>query len=64
MTILNGASLRDWAAEALDDALWALPEAVIEDAPEGLDQLQAAQRSWARRNSCVGDAFAREVGLL
>ena len=54
------------AAEALDDVVWALPESVLddEDAFEGLDQLQHAQRRWARRNAVVGDAFAREVGLL
>ena len=54
------------AAEALDDVVWALPESVLddEDAFEGLDQLQHARSRWVRRNSVVGDAFAREAGLL
>ena len=79
MTTLNGTSLERalflpgcdaereegwYTLGALDDVLWALPEFVIEDAPGGLDQLQAARRRWIRRNSVVGDAFAEGVGLL
>ena len=55
------------AAEALDDVIWALQDSVIDDddeAFEGLDKLQRARSRWARRNSAVGDAFARKAGLL
>ena len=54
------------AAEALDDVIWALPDSVIDDddAFEGLERLQREQSRWARRNSAVGDAFARKAGLL
>ena len=60
MTILNGASLRDWDPAETKATYWA----GAEDAFEGLERLQREQSRWVRRNSAVGDAFARKAGLL
>lgn len=52
------------AAETLSDVLDALPDSVIEHHPGGLKSLQAARRRWIVENRCLGDEYARKVGLL
>ena len=50
--------------EALDDVLDALPDSVVEQRPGGLKSLQNLRRAWIKRNSELGDDYARRIGLL
>lgn len=50
--------------EALDDVLDALPDSVVEHRPGGLKALQNLRRAWIKRNSELGDDYARRIGLM
>lgn len=50
--------------EALDDVLDALPDSVVEHRPGGLKSLQNLRRAWIKRNSELGDDYARRIGLM
>lgn len=50
--------------EALDDVLDALPDSVVEHRPRGLKALQNLRRAWIKRNSELGDEYARRIGLM
>ena len=50
--------------DAITDVLDALPDSVIEHHPRGLKSLQSLRRAWIKRNSELGDDYARRIGLM
>nr|DAS47240.1 MAG TPA: hypothetical protein [Caudoviricetes sp.] len=52
------------AADALDAALDALPDSVIDHCPTGLRTLRRARQAWIDKNQRIADNFARKAGLL
>lgn len=46
------------------DVLDALPDSVVEHHPGGLKSLQNLRRAWIKRNSELGDDYARRIGLM
>ena len=52
------------AADALTDALDALPDYVIDHCPTGLRTLRGARQAWIDKNQRTADNFARKAGLL
>ena len=52
------------AADALTDALDALPDSVIDHCPTGLRTLRRARQAWIDKNHRIADNYARKAGLL